>query len=117
MRVRGSHGAGRHEAGLGSSDVAGPAGCCLWRHAGASRRQAVTLVAAFGSTDVTLFKGAESLLPEKAARLPSGTECTLIGTQSFGRSQGGWTFWLYQVDCDGAIGWVREPSLTFESEE
>jgi hypothetical protein len=50
---------------------------------------------------------------DEVARLPPGTECTLVATQSYERAHGVGTVVMYQVDCDGTVGWVPKEALTF----
>ena len=77
-------------------------------------QRAVTLKAAGEKADVPLFKDVLSALPDEVARLPAGTECTLVAIQSHERAHGVETVTMYQVDCDGTVGWVTEESLTFD---
>jgi hypothetical protein len=76
-------------------------------------QRAVTLKAMGEDADVPLYKEATGLLPEEVARLPSGTECTVLDTDSFDWDESETEALLYQVDCDGTVGWVGEESLTF----
>lgn len=76
-------------------------------------QQSVTLKAMGEDTEVPLYKEATGLLPEEVARLPSGTECTVLDTDSFDWDESETEALLYQVDCDGTVGWVGEESLTF----
>ena len=76
-------------------------------------QQAVTLKAVGEDTDVPLYKEWDTPFLDEVARLPSGTECTLLATVSYERGHGQETVTLYQVDCDGTVGWVGEASVIF----
>lgn len=76
-------------------------------------QQPVTLQAMGEDTEVPLYKEWDTPFLDEIARLPSGTVCTLLATVSWERGHGQETVTLYQVDCDGTVGWAGEASVIF----
>jgi hypothetical protein len=68
-----------------------------------------------GGTDVSIHKERAAWY-DVVARLPSGTECTLLAKETVTEAFMTQMVTIYKIDCNGTVGFVYQESMTFPRE-